>query len=150
VTETVSITSNALYQYDNDAGINLLDREGDSAMNLTITGNTIADPGTFGSWGLLGEAGAQPGDNGTVCADISGDSIKGSAQSAQGGADFELDQEFASTIELPGYAGTSQDTNAVVSFVQGNNTGDGTPSGIATTSGSGGGFAGATSCPAPS
>jgi hypothetical protein len=150
VTETLAITGNNLFQYDNEAGINFLDREGSPTMNLTITGNTIADPGTFGSWGLLGEAGATTGDAGTVCAAISGNSMKGSAQPNQGGADFELDQGFNTTIELPGYTGGSQNTSAVVSFVQANNTGNGTPSGIATTSGSGGGFTGGTSCPAPS
>jgi hypothetical protein len=152
VTETLAITGNSLFQYDNEAGINFLDREGSPTLNLTITGNTIADPGSFGSWGLLGEAGAATGDAGTVCAAISGNSMKGSAQAGQGGADFELDQEFGSTIKLPGYAGGSQDTNAVVSFLQGNNTGNGTPSGIATTSGSGGGFSntsGGAACPTP-
>jgi VCBS repeat-containing protein len=149
-TETLAVTGNTLFQYANEAGISFLDREGDPAMNLTITGNTIAHPGSFGSWGLLGEAGAETGDNGTVCAAISGNSMTGSAQADQGGADFELDQEFNSTIKLPGYTGTSQNTNAVVSFIQGNNVSGGTPSGIATTSGSGGGFTGGSSCPAPS
>ncbi len=149
VTETLAITNNHLFQYANEAGINFLDREGNPTMNLTITGNTIANPGDFGSWGLLGEAGAQTGDNGTVCAAISGNSMKGSAQPGQGGADFEIDQEFNSTVKLPGYTGGPQDNNAVVSFIQGNNTGNGTPSGITTTSGTGGGFTGGASCPAP-
>ena len=84
-----------------------------------------------------------------MCAAISGNSMTGSAQAGQGGADFELDQQFGTTIKLPGYTGGSSDTNAVVSFVQGNNTSGGAPSGIATVSGSGGGFAGGSSCPAP-
>jgi hypothetical protein len=118
-------------------------------MNLTITGNTIADPGTFGSWGVLGDSGAETGDNGLVCADVSGNSMTGSAQPGQGGADFEFDQGFNTTFRVPGYTGTSQNTNAVVSFVQGNNVSGGTPSGIATTSGSGGGFTGGSACPSP-
>jgi VCBS repeat-containing protein len=149
VTETLAITNNDLFQYDNEAGISWLDREGNPTMNLTITGNTVADPGSFGSWGILGEAGAETGDNGTACVAMSGNSIKGSAQAGQGGADFEFDQEFSSTIELPGYTGGSQNTNAVVSFLQGQNTGNGTPSGIATISGSGGGFTNVASCPSP-
>ncbi|HLX47114.1 MAG TPA: tandem-95 repeat protein [Streptosporangiaceae bacterium] len=150
VTETLAVTNNSLFQYENDAGISFLDREGNPAMNLTITGNTIAHPGSFGSWGLLGQAGAQTGDNGTVCAAISGNSMTGSAQPGQGGADFELDQFFNSTIRLPGYTGGSTDTNAVVSFVQSQNNSGGTPSGLAIASGSGGGFTGGASCPAPS
>lgn len=154
-TETLSITNNNLFQYENEAGISFLDREGSPTMNLTIIGNTIADPGSFGSWGILGQAGATsgpPADSGKVCAAISGNSMTGSAQAGQGGADFELDQDFATTLELPGYAGGTSDTNAVVSFVQGNNTPTmGTaPSGIATVGGSGGGFTGGTSCPTPS
>jgi hypothetical protein len=148
VTETLAIANNDLYQYEDEAGISFLDREGNPTMNLTITGNTIADPGSFGSWGLLGQSGAETGDSGRVCAAISGNSMRNSSQAGQGGADVELDQEFDTTINLPGYAGGAQNTNAVVSFVQGNNTGNGTPSGIATTSGSGAGFTGTgTTCP---
>ena len=148
VAETLAITNNNLFQYANEAGIGFLDREGSPTMNLTITGNTIADPGSFGSWGLLGQAGAASGDAGRVCAAISGNSMTGSAQAGQGGADFELDQEFNTTIDLPGYSGGTQNTNAVVSFVQGANNSSGAPAGIATTSGSGGGFTGTgTSCP---
>jgi hypothetical protein len=145
-TETLAITGNKLFQYQNDAGISFTDREGSPAMNLTITGNTIADPGAFGSWGLLGTVGAETGDAGTVCAAISGNSMAGSAAAGQGGADFELDQGFSTTIELPGYTGGAGDTNAVVTFVQSANNGSGTPSGIATVSGSGGGFTGGSSC----
>ncbi len=149
VTETLLVTNNTLYQYENEAGISFLDREGNPTMNLTITGNTIADPGSFGTWGLIGQAGALTGDNGTVCAAISGNSLMGSAQAGQGGADIELDQQFSTTIELPGYSGGAADTNAVQSFLSGNNTGNGTPSVIATVSGSGGGFTGPASCPIP-
>jgi hypothetical protein len=34
-------------------------------MNLTMTGNTIEDPGSFGSWGLVGESGVLTGDSGS-------------------------------------------------------------------------------------
>jgi hypothetical protein len=147
-TETLAITGNNLYQYENGAGISYLSREGSATMNLTVTGNTIADPGVFGTWGLLGDAGALTTDGGTVCAAISGNSMTGSGQASQGGADFELDQTGNTTYELPGYTGGSGDTNGVVSFVQGSN--GGTPSGIATVGGSGSGFTGGSSCPAPS
>jgi VCBS repeat-containing protein len=150
-TETLAITNNKLFQYQNEAGIHFLDRQGNPTMNLTITGNTIAHPGSFGSWGILGTAGALTTDNGLVCAAISGNSITGSAKAGQGGADFELDQNAATTFDLAGYTGGASATAAVVSFVQGNNTPTGgtAPSGIATVSGSGGGFVGVTSCPAP-
>lgn len=122
-------------------------------MNLTITGNTIADPGSTALWGLEVEAGAQTGDGGTVCAAISGNSMTGSAPSpASGGiSDFEVDQEFGTKVELPGYTGANNNDAAVVSFVQGNNNASGTPSGTATdnVSGGGGGFVGGSGCAAP-
>ena len=150
-TETLAITNNKFFQYQNEAGIHFLDRQGNPTMNMTITGNTIADPGQFGSWGILGEDGALTTDNGLVCAAISGNSITGSAAAGQGGADVELDQNAATTFDLAGYTGGTGNTSAVQTFLQGSNTpGGGTaPSAIALVSGSGGGFVGVTSCPAP-
>jgi VCBS repeat-containing protein len=149
VTETLKITNNKLYQYQNPAGIHFLDRQGNPTMNLTVTGNTIADPGKFGSWGLLGEAGALTTDNGNVCAAITGNSLTGSGQTSQGGADIELLQSDATTFKLPGYTGASSNTSAVQSFLQANNNSGGTPTAIASVSGSGGGFIGGASCPTP-
>jgi hypothetical protein len=155
-TETLAITNNNLYQYENLAGIHALDREGSATMNLTITGNTIAHPGSTGAAGMYIQAGATsgpPADSGRVCAAISGNSMTGSAPSAaQGGiADFVLLQKISSTIELPGYTGANNNNSAVVSFVQNNNISGGTPSGLASNnvSGGGGGFVGGTSCPTP-
>jgi Cadherin-like domain len=148
-TLTLAITNNKTFQYQNDSGINFESDKGSPALNLTITGNTVADPGSFGSWGILGDAGAETGDSGTVCADISGNSVAGSAAAGQGGADIELDQEFDTTIELPGYTGGAQATSAVAALLAGQNTGNGTPSVIATTSGSGGGFVGGSACATP-
>jgi hypothetical protein len=156
-TETLEITNNKLYQYENTAGIYVINREGSPTTNLTITGNTIADPGSTALWGLEIEAGAESAptvDAGKVCADISGNSMTGSAPTpANGGiSDFELDQEFNTTIELPGYTGpanTSATPAAVTSFVQGNNNASGTPSGTVTNSGTGGGFTGGSGCPTP-
>ena len=142
-TETLAITGNHLYQYSNGAGIGFVNSGGNPAMNLTITGNTIADPGADASHGIYGQAGAQAGDNGTVCAAIAGNSATGSGL---GGGDVELDQNYATTYDLPGYTGAPEDTSAVESFLIGNNDGSGTPTAVATVSGSGGGFAGVTGC----
>jgi VCBS repeat-containing protein len=152
-TETLAITSNKLYQYDDFAGIYYIDREGSPTLNLTITGNTLADPAgnatQGGAWGIYGEAGAATGDAGKVCAAITGNSLTGAGQTSLGSADIELDQNIAGvTYELPGYTGGSTDTNAVQTFVAGNNNGGGTPSVIATVTGAPG-FVGGSSCPAP-
>ena len=132
-TETLAITGNKLYQYDDFAGIYYIDREGSPTLNLTITGNTLADPAgnatQGGAWGIYGEAGAATGDAGKVCAAITGNSLTGAGQTSLGSADIELDQNIAGvTYELPGYTGGSTDTNAVQTFVAGNNNGGGTPS----------------------
>lgn len=151
-TETLAVTNNKLYQYANVAGIEYYDREGGPTLNLTITGNTIADPDNeFGVWGIYGEGGVQSTDSGKVCADISGNSMTGSGTGiSDGEPDFELDQAGSTVYELPGYTGGSTDTNAVVNFVADNNNSGGTPSGIATVDG--GGFSntpGGAACPTP-
>jgi large repetitive protein len=159
--ETLAITDNHIYQYSDGAGITFIN-EGSPVMNLKITGNTIADPGAgpYGDLGIYGWDGTQiftgrgyaPGPGGTVCAVITGNSIAGSGQAGQagqagkGGADIELDQNDAWTINLPGYTGGPGDVSAVESFLAGNNDGDGTPTAVAAVSGSGGGFAGLTGC----
>ena len=152
-TETLAITGNKLYQYDDFAGIYYIDHEGSPTLNLTITGNTLADPAgnatQGGAWGIYGEAGAATGDAGKVCAAITGNSLTGAGQTTLGSSDIELDQNIAGvTYELPGYTGGSTDTNAVQTFVAGNNNSGGTPSVIATVTGAPG-FVGGSSCPAP-
>ncbi len=166
-TSTLAITNNNLYQYNNWAGIATVNDEGSGVMNLTITGNTIADPvpgtetcptagGPEGAlWGLVLTSGAQTGDTNTTCANISGNSMAGSSPSAADGGidDFELDEWGNGIYRLPGYLGDSADSNAVVSYIQGRNTGNGTPSGdtfINGTGQSGGYFFNTTSCPTPS
>jgi large repetitive protein len=148
--ETLAITGNHIYQYSDGAGITFIN-EGSPIMNMTITGNTIADPGAGADagWGIYGwdgtaviGRGGGGGAGGTVCAVITGNSIAGSGQPSQGGADIQLDQNDAYTISLPGYTAGPGDVSAVESFLAGNNDGDGTPTAVATVSGSGGGFAG--------
>jgi VCBS repeat-containing protein len=166
-TVTLAITNNKLYQYDNVAGIDVVDGQGSPTMNMTITGNTIADPvganttctgngGAEGAlWGLVLNSGTQNGDAGTVCAEITGNSMTGSAPSAANGGidDFEFDENDNGIFKLPGYTGGSTDSNAVVSYVQNNNNSSGAPSGdtfILGSGQSGGYFFNTASCPTPS
>ena len=123
---------------------------GASAMNLTITGNTISNPGTFASNGILAQAGAALGDDDTLCVDIGGagalaNSLVGSG--ANGGTDFRVRQRFSTTVRLPGYVGGATDTAAVVAFIQGRNTGAET--GSATVQAPGPGFLGGGACASP-
>jgi len=165
-TATLAITNNKLYQYNNPAGISTINDQGSGAMNLTITGNTIADPvpvtvtcptqgGPAGAlWGLVLTSGGETGDTNVTCANISGNSMTGSSPSGAGGGidDFEFDQTGNGIFRLPGYTGGSTDANAVVSFIQNQNTpsGGSPPSGDTFTQGTGGIFFDTTSCPTPS
>jgi hypothetical protein len=151
---TVHITNNQIFQYNNfGIGLQIGSNAsgGIGGMNATITGNTIAQPGT-GSFVMNGinlNAGTSSGDANFICAGIGGagalaNSITGSG--ANGGPDFRLRQRMATTVRLPGYAGANNDAAAVVSFVQSQN--GGTPTGSATVSvPTGGGFVGGAACP---
>ena len=143
---TVSITGNVVRQYSNLAGINLAQRSGSGSLFATVTGNTISNPGTFASNGILIQAGAVTTDNGLVCANVTGNSITGSG--ASGGTDFRYRQRNLTTFRVPGYAGAANDNAAVVTFVAGNNGG---ASGSATNNvaGGGAGFIGGAACPLP-
>ena len=148
---TVAITNNQIRQYNN-MGILLTAGTaasgGNGALNATVTGNTIANPGTLGSLPMNGihlNAGTNTGDAHPVCLAASGNSLTGSG--ALGGTDFRLRQRFATTVRLPGYADTNTNTAAVVAFVSGQNGG---ASGTASvTVPPGGGFVGGAACPQP-
>ena len=121
----------------------------------TVTANTIANPGTFASNGILAQAGSVTGDQGLMCLDIGGadalaNSLAGSG--ANGGTDFRVRQRIETTVRLPGYVGANNNNAAVVAFIQGRNTGAETGSATNNVSGvpPGGGFVGGAACPQPS
>jgi len=154
-TVSATITNNQIRQYNN-FGIELETGGGataqSGALNTTITGNTISNPGTGGlpMNGIQLNGGTVPGDTYQLCSKIGGagalaNSITGSG--ANGGTDFRLRQRQSTTVRLPGYGGANNDNTAVVTFVQGLNGG---ASGLASnTVGSGGGgfVGGGTTCP---
>ena len=144
-TMTVTIDGNLLHEYGL-AGIDIASSSGSPALNATVTGNTVSDPGTTAAHGLLLRAGGLTGDGGTVCASISGNTLTGSAP--EGSTDFRLRQRFNTTVRLPGYSGGSRDTTAVVAFAQQNNPGAETGSATAEPV-TGGGFIGGAACPTP-
>lgn len=159
-TFTTSITNNKIYQYNN-FGILVIPGDantGNGAMNATITGNQISNPGTGTVTGGLAingihlNAGQTVPDQHQVCLDIGGagalaNSITGSGKF--GGADFRLRQRQSTTVRLPGYGGANNNDAAVVAFVRGRN--GGTPTGEATnTVPTGGGFVGGAACAMPS
>lgn len=155
-TVTVAVTDNTIRQYNN-FGIELLTGGGASALsgalNATISGNTVSNPGTGGlpMNGVHLNGGTVPGDTYQICTDVGGagalaNNLVGSG--ANGGTDFRLRQRQATTVRLPGYGGANNNDAAVVAFVQGRNTGG--PSGLASnTVPTGGGFVGGAACPLP-
>jgi hypothetical protein len=151
---TVAVTGNQVFQYSNAYGIFVTTKEGSSTLNATITGNTIANPGTFAINGIHFQAGATASDNGLLCAVVTGNNATGAGHPAVPDADIRLRQRFSTTIRLPGYAGASSDTTAVNSFVSGNNDPAGaTPAPLVTSvhnvGGGGSGFVGGAVCPTP-
>jgi hypothetical protein len=157
-TQTVLVSGNIFYQYNNDAVL-LQTGAGiakGGSFNATVTGNTISNAGNNAAiavpvQGISLNGGVTPGDSFAICAQIGGAStLKNDLDSAigpYGGGDYRLRQRQNTTVRLPGYAGGAADTAAVVVFVNGNNIVSG--SGTATVSGTGGGFVGGAACPVP-
>jgi hypothetical protein len=164
-TLTWSVTNNHIFGYNNN-GIEVLAGGGataqSGAVNTTITGNTIAQPGnTAGTIsipknGVHLNIGTVPGDTYQACALIGGAGALANSLAASGldgvpatvgDIDVRLRQRQSTTIRLPGYGGAATDTAAVQSFVSTNN-GGGVQVLAQTNSPPGGGFTGTgTTCP---
>ena len=158
---TIAILNNTIRQYNN-FGVELLTGGGataqSGALNATITGNTIGNPGTGGlpMNGIHLNAGTVPGDTYLVCADVGGagglaNSVAGSG--ANVGTDIRLRQRQSTTVRLPGYGGGNTDVAAVQTYLAGRNGGNGAPTTLASVnSPPGGGFvntAGGAACAQP-
>jgi hypothetical protein len=151
---TTHITNNQIFQY-NSFGLQLQVGDnlsgGNGQLNATVTGNTIAQPGSGAAAmnGIMANVGTNTNDAHIACLGLGGagvlaNSLTGSGKN--GGTDFRLRQRMATTIRLPGYAGANNDNTAAVNFIRGNN--GGTPSGLAAnTVPTGGGFVGGAACP---
>jgi hypothetical protein len=143
---TVAVTNNQVRQYANPYGILINTKEGSSNLNATVTGNTVANPGSFAINGIRVDAGATAGDSGTLCAAVTGNSVADSGPGAD--TDIRLRQRFNTTIRLPGYGGANNDLTAVNSFVAGNNAGSDVSS-AHNVGGGGFGFVGGAACITP-
>jgi hypothetical protein len=143
---TVAVTNNQVRQYANPYGILINTKEGSSDLNATVTGNTVANPGSFAINGIRVDAGATAGDSGTLCAAVTGNSVADSGPGAD--TDIRLRQRFNTTIRLPGYGGANNDLTAVNSFVAGNNAGSDVSS-AHNVGGGGFGFVGGAACITP-
>lgn len=156
-TSTWAVTGNQIRGYNN-YGILVLAGGGASpqsgTFNTTLTGNTIAEPGTldpgFSRQGVHYNIGTVPGDSFLACAAISGNTLADSGADLVTPVDVRLRQRQATTIRLPGYAGAANDDAGVQTFVAGNNaTGGPTVLATQTVATGGGGFTGGAACSLP-
>jgi uncharacterized repeat protein (TIGR01451 family) len=115
---------------------------------VTMDGNTVSNPSTFanGSNGILLFSGAQTGDAWQPCIDIRNNTTAGSGTG--GSADILVLQRVATTVRLPGYAGSPTDTEAVQAFLGAQNTGSEIVNAVITVP-PGGGFVGGAACGTP-
>jgi len=140
------VSNNTVRRYA-QMGIAVLPGPGSGLVDVTVTGNTLANPDSSATYGVYAAAGAVSGDAGTLCLGLSGNDLTAGGNEASGFTDFRVRQLFTTTFRLPGYLGASTDTAAVVTFLQGANTG--TETGSAAASGAGGGFVGGPTCAQP-
>ncbi|MGH8491341.1 MAG: tandem-95 repeat protein [Gammaproteobacteria bacterium] len=165
-TFTSAVTGNVIRQCF-DRGILSEAGDGDSVLNLTVTGNTIdqqvgalareAIQTNHGitSTNVFSTPGTPDVDTNVVCLQLGGAGALANTFSHGGGApdDFRLRKRFEATVRLPGYAGGTDQTLAslaqVVAFIQAQNTGSAGEPGSASASGTGGGYTGGAACPLP-
>lgn len=159
-TSTWGVTGNTIRGYNNH-GVEVLAGGGGVAaggtLNTTVTGNDIAQPGTFPGTATLPKQGIHynigtfPGDTFQTCAHIRSNTLSSSGADATPPTGLDVDvrlrQRQATTIRLPGYAGANNNNAAVEAFVNANNS-PGSSTQAVNSVPTGGGFTGAgTSCP---
>ncbi|HEX8244882.1 MAG TPA: hypothetical protein VF541_15345, partial [Longimicrobium sp.] len=154
-THTASVTDNTVTRCL-DRGISVLANDGAGTVNLTVTGNRVAElvnpssrEGFFmnaGSTSLNTYGGS---DSHLVCLVLGGGA--GSANTLTHGssatADIRARQRFSTTVRLPGYAGGNTSIAAVTAFLSSQNGGASAVADAAVPPG--GGFVGGAACPTP-
>ncbi len=94
----------------------------DAAMNVTLQGNTIAEPGNNAAVftsrnGVMLNAGTNPGDDYPICLNLTGNTVNGSGADPGflgTGQDYRLRQRQSTTVRLPGYTGAATDAGATL------------------------------------
>ncbi|HEX3735342.1 MAG TPA: cadherin domain-containing protein, partial [Solirubrobacterales bacterium] len=149
------ITNNQIYQYENLAGLDLVQNDGVGTLDATVRGNTINHPAApEGEIGMLISIGADEGDTGTSCLDIGSTeaALKNDLRESSGGiAPFELRFRMngEATAKLVGYGGGANDTAAVQSYLEGRNLVSSSTLVKATQFDATSKYASAASCPTP-
>jgi hypothetical protein len=158
-TLAATVDSNNVYGVT-DRGIeaNLQEESsGSNALEVKISNNNISThyydvpSGVYSMEGIYVNAGVTSlpaNDAGTVCADISGNTVSTNNSASSLYYSIRLRQRFATTMRLPGYPGANNDTTAVASFISGKNTVNYGVSAQVNTP-TGGGFTGGAACSTP-
>ncbi len=142
-TLTAIISGNTVRQWNNGPGINTQAGDAGNAtntgvVNLTVTSNTVANPGAGSQHGFVANIGAGAGNNqaqNVACVDVRTNTLDGNA--ANGGSGVRTRQRELSTYRIPGYTGTQFDTTAVQNFEIAQNPGN---TAASATSNLGGGY----------
>jgi hypothetical protein len=148
---TASVTNNVVQSWNNGPAINFQAGDTnnvDASLDVTVTGNTISNPGANTQHGIVVNAGADINGTNLVCTDIKTNDVNLGATPPNGGSAIRERQRNGSTVKLPGYVGANTDTAAVISFLSGQNTIHGAPVTATVAVPPGGGFIGGT-CKTP-
>ena len=120
---TYNVTGNDIRQY-NSSGIQFVSGLGiaeSGQVNMNVSGNTIANPGTNPLITLLQgirvDSGVDAGDTFQTCVNFGANSITGSSDAAN--KDFRLVASQGTTLRQPGYGGGTTDGTAFASFAAG-------------------------------
>jgi uncharacterized repeat protein (TIGR01451 family) len=149
-----SVLNNTCRSWGTGAGINF--QVGDvgninASANLTVTGNTITNPGAGTQHGVQGNFGAVATGTNAVCFDFNTNTVNLGGAPPNAGSDLRLRQRNGSTVRLPGYLGGNTNTAQVATFEIGQNTLQDPPSQVsaAVAVPPGGGFIGGAACTSP-
>jgi hypothetical protein len=147
---TFNVTNNTIRQY-NSSGIQFVAGSGvadTGQVNLNVSGNSIANPGTNPSITLLQgirvDSGVDVSDTFNTCVAFGANSITGSSDAAN--KDFRLVASQNTVLRQPGYGGTSTDGVAFASYAASKIGGGAQGTAAANPPGTFGGGAG-TTCP---
>lgn len=148
-THTVLITNNTVRQFQND-GILILAGEGSAAFNVTMSGNTVSDPGSIALHGVHFNIGTLPADNAVACLDVKNNTLTNAGKETNAGVDLRIRQRQLTQVRLPGYGGATNDNTAVQTFLTTSNTNALTSILASNSVATGGlGYVGGAACPQP-
>ena len=118
-----AITGNTVVEVSGNDVFNMQPFQYSGRVDLTLTGNTFSVDTTSinSAYGIDIIAGNDNTDSGTICANMTGNKANGNAGTVGSGLDL-ITGIGNPTVELQGYGGAANDTAAITSYIDGNNT----------------------------